>query len=173
VSTLPGGGAEVFSPAARATIADRKLTGDEWLAVHREAHSSACRRIGTMLYGHVETPRGPRGPSAGAPRPPGRDRRIPHIYPASLPSRPQCWARPWDARERPPPGSKTSKTSPWTAAARQHPTREDPLADGDAVYLPGVPHVRMRRPRGNGPCSSASITKRRAPRRCGCRTTRS
>ena len=39
VSTLPGGGAEVFSPAARATIADRKLSGDEWLAVHREAHS--------------------------------------------------------------------------------------------------------------------------------------
>ena len=38
VSTLPGGGAEVFSPAARATIADRKLTGEEWLAVHREAH---------------------------------------------------------------------------------------------------------------------------------------
>src|SRR5262245_5126991 len=38
VTSLPGGGAEVFSPAARATIADRKLTGEEWLAVHREAH---------------------------------------------------------------------------------------------------------------------------------------
>src|SRR5262245_60347620 len=38
VSTLPGGGAEVFSPAARATIADRKLSGKEWLDVHREAH---------------------------------------------------------------------------------------------------------------------------------------
>src|SRR5437016_9763505 len=38
VSTLPGGGAEVFSPAARATIADRKRSGAEWLAVHREAH---------------------------------------------------------------------------------------------------------------------------------------
>src|SRR5205809_2922276 len=39
VTSLPGGGAEVFSPAARATIADRKLTGDEWLAVHRDAHA--------------------------------------------------------------------------------------------------------------------------------------
>src|SRR5438874_8483518 len=37
VTSLPGGGAEVFSPAARATIADKKLTGAEWLAVHRAA----------------------------------------------------------------------------------------------------------------------------------------
>src|SRR5436189_553637 len=55
VSTLPGGGAEVFSPAARATIADRKLTGDEWLAVHREAHQLGMPSNCTMLYGHVET----------------------------------------------------------------------------------------------------------------------
>ena len=55
VSTLPGGGAEVFSPAARATIADRKLTGAEWLAVHREAHNLGMPSNCTMLYGHVET----------------------------------------------------------------------------------------------------------------------
>ncbi len=55
VSTLPGGGAEVFSPATRATIADRKLTGDEWLAVHREAHGLGIPSNCTMLYGHVET----------------------------------------------------------------------------------------------------------------------
>src|SRR5216117_1188294 len=33
VTSLPGGGAEVFSPAARATIADRKLSGEAWLEV--------------------------------------------------------------------------------------------------------------------------------------------
>jgi aminodeoxyfutalosine synthase len=55
VTSLPGGGAEVFSPAARATIADRKLTGDEWLAVHREAHQLGIPTNCTMLYGHVET----------------------------------------------------------------------------------------------------------------------
>ena len=55
VDTLPGGGAEVFSPAARATIADRKLTGEEWLAVHREAHGLGIPSNCTMLYGHVET----------------------------------------------------------------------------------------------------------------------
>src|SRR6266516_1811702 len=55
VNTLPGGGAEVFSPAARATIADRKLTGEEWLAVHREAHQLGIPSNCTMLYGHVES----------------------------------------------------------------------------------------------------------------------
>ncbi len=55
VTSLPGGGAEVFSPAARATIADRKLTGEEWLAVHREAHGVGLPSNCTMLYGHVET----------------------------------------------------------------------------------------------------------------------
>jgi aminodeoxyfutalosine synthase len=55
VSSLPGGGAEVFSPAARATIADKKLSGEEWLAVHREAHAVGLPSNCTMLYGHVET----------------------------------------------------------------------------------------------------------------------
>jgi aminodeoxyfutalosine synthase len=55
VTSLPGGGAEVFSPATRATIADRKLTGEEWLAVHREAHRLGVPSNCTMLYGHVET----------------------------------------------------------------------------------------------------------------------
>lgn len=55
VTSLPGGGAEVFSPAARATIADRKLSGEEWLAVHREAHRLGIPSNCTMLYGHVET----------------------------------------------------------------------------------------------------------------------
>jgi aminodeoxyfutalosine synthase len=55
VSTLPGGGAEVFSAATRATIADRKLVAEEWLAVHREAHRLGIPSNCTMLYGHVET----------------------------------------------------------------------------------------------------------------------
>ncbi len=55
LTSLPGGGAEVFSTAVRATIAERKLTGDEWLAVHREAHALGIPSNCTMLYGHVET----------------------------------------------------------------------------------------------------------------------
>jgi aminodeoxyfutalosine synthase len=55
LTSLPGGGAEVFSSAVRATIAERKLTGDEWLAVHRTAHQLGIPTNCTMLYGHVET----------------------------------------------------------------------------------------------------------------------
>jgi aminodeoxyfutalosine synthase len=55
LTSLPGGGAEVFSTAVRATIAERKLTGEEWLAVHREAHQLGIPSNCTMLYGHVET----------------------------------------------------------------------------------------------------------------------
>jgi aminodeoxyfutalosine synthase len=55
LDTLPGGGAEVFSPAVRATIADRKLVADEWIEVHRVAHRLGIRSNCTMLYGHVET----------------------------------------------------------------------------------------------------------------------
>ncbi len=55
LTSLPGGGAEVFSPAVRATIAERKLTGAEWLRVHREAHELGIPSNCTMLYGHVET----------------------------------------------------------------------------------------------------------------------
>jgi aminodeoxyfutalosine synthase len=55
LDTLPGGGAEVFSQAVRATIADRKLVADEWLDVHRTAHQLGIRSNCTMLYGHVES----------------------------------------------------------------------------------------------------------------------
>jgi aminodeoxyfutalosine synthase len=57
LTSLPGGGAEVFSSAVRATIADRKLAAEEWLAVHREAHALGIPSNCTMLYGHVETAR--------------------------------------------------------------------------------------------------------------------
>ncbi|HZA93738.1 MAG TPA: aminofutalosine synthase MqnE [Gemmatimonadales bacterium] len=55
LTSLPGGGAEVFSTAVRATIAERKLTGQEWLRVHRTAHELGIPTNCTMLYGHVET----------------------------------------------------------------------------------------------------------------------
>jgi aminodeoxyfutalosine synthase len=55
LDTMPGGGAEVFSPGVRATIADRKLAGSEWIDVHRVAHDLGIRTNCTMLYGHVES----------------------------------------------------------------------------------------------------------------------
>lgn len=55
LDTLPGGGAEVFGVAVRATIADRKLIAEDWLRVHREAHELGIPSNCTLLYGHVET----------------------------------------------------------------------------------------------------------------------
>jgi aminodeoxyfutalosine synthase len=55
LTSMPGGGAEVFSTAVRATIAERKLTGEEWIRVHRVAHELGIPTNCTMLYGHVET----------------------------------------------------------------------------------------------------------------------
>ncbi len=55
LTSLPGGGAEVFGPAVRVTIAERKLSGAEWIEVHRTAHGMGIPSNCTMLYGHVET----------------------------------------------------------------------------------------------------------------------
>ena len=55
LDTLPGGGAEVFGRGVRMTIADKKLAGEDWINVHRTAHSLGIRSNCTMLYGHVES----------------------------------------------------------------------------------------------------------------------
>jgi aminodeoxyfutalosine synthase len=55
LDTMPGGGAEVFSKAVRATIADRKLAAEDYLKVHETAHELGIHSNCTMLYGHVES----------------------------------------------------------------------------------------------------------------------
>jgi len=55
LGSLPGGGAEVFSPRVRKELCKDKLSGEEWLAVMRTAHCLGIRSNATMLYGHVET----------------------------------------------------------------------------------------------------------------------
>ena len=55
LDTMPGGGAEVFGKAVRATIAEKKLAAEDYLMVHQTAHDLGIRSNCTMLYGHVET----------------------------------------------------------------------------------------------------------------------
>ena len=55
LDSLPGGGAEVFSPRVREIICPGKVDGDTWLEVHQAAHELGIRTNATMLYGHVET----------------------------------------------------------------------------------------------------------------------
>jgi aminodeoxyfutalosine synthase len=55
LDSLPGGGAEVFSPRVRAIICPKKVSGERWLEIHETAHKLGMRTNATMLYGHVET----------------------------------------------------------------------------------------------------------------------
>ena len=54
VSAIPGGGAEIFDPEIRALICPDKCNAQEWLEVHRTAHSIGLRTNSTMLFGHLE-----------------------------------------------------------------------------------------------------------------------
>ncbi len=54
--SMPGGGAEVFSPRVRTIIADRKVPAEVWLEVHRDAHALGLPTNATLLFGHFETP---------------------------------------------------------------------------------------------------------------------
>ncbi|MGI6655492.1 MAG: aminofutalosine synthase MqnE [Desulfobulbus sp.] len=55
LGSMPGGGAEVFSPRIRNLTCEKKLPGEGWLNVARIAHSLGLRTNATMLYGHIET----------------------------------------------------------------------------------------------------------------------
>jgi aminodeoxyfutalosine synthase len=55
LSTMPGGGAEVFSERVRRLLFNQKIGGKRWLEIHDNAHRLGIPTNATMLYGHVET----------------------------------------------------------------------------------------------------------------------
>ncbi|MGF7185595.1 aminodeoxyfutalosine synthase [Desulfitispora alkaliphila] len=55
LGSLPGGGAEVFSPRVREQLCHKKISGEEWLKVMESVHKIGMRSNATMLYGHIET----------------------------------------------------------------------------------------------------------------------
>lgn len=55
LDSIPGGGAEVFHPAARKRMMATKIAGDRFLQVHEEAHALGIPTNVSILYGHVET----------------------------------------------------------------------------------------------------------------------
>ena len=54
LSTIPGGGGEIFAPRVRRRIGIGKCTGDDWLRVMRVAHEEGLNTSATMLIGHIE-----------------------------------------------------------------------------------------------------------------------
>ncbi|ACO04256.1 putative menaquinone biosynthesis protein, family [Persephonella marina EX-H1] len=55
LNSLPGGGAEIFSPRVRRIIAPTKIGWKKYLEIHKTAHRLGLNSTVTMLYGHVET----------------------------------------------------------------------------------------------------------------------
>lgn len=55
LSSIPGAGAEILSDDVRDIIAPRKIDTDDWLDVHRLAHSIGMKTTATMMFGTVET----------------------------------------------------------------------------------------------------------------------
>lgn len=55
LGSIPGGGAEVFSPRIRELTCEKKLSGEGWLEVSRIAHQHGLNTNATLLYGHIET----------------------------------------------------------------------------------------------------------------------
>lgn len=55
LGSIPGGGAEVFSPRIRELTCEKKLSGEGWLNVAKTAHKLGLNTNATMLYGHIET----------------------------------------------------------------------------------------------------------------------
>jgi aminodeoxyfutalosine synthase len=54
LDSIPGGGAEIFSPEIRDQIAGDKVDAEGWLAIHKAAHHLGLHSNATMLYGHIE-----------------------------------------------------------------------------------------------------------------------
>jgi aminodeoxyfutalosine synthase len=55
LGSIPGGGAEVFSPRIRQLTCEKKLSGKDWLEIAKTAHRQGLHTNATMLYGHIET----------------------------------------------------------------------------------------------------------------------
>jgi cyclic dehypoxanthinyl futalosine synthase len=57
LSSIPGAGAEILSDRVRDIVAPKKLSKDDWLKVHEEAHKIGMKSTATMMFGTVESDR--------------------------------------------------------------------------------------------------------------------
>jgi FO synthase len=56
LKTLPGTAAEILDDNVRATLCPDKINSDQWLEVHRTAHSIGLHSNITIMFGAVESP---------------------------------------------------------------------------------------------------------------------
>ncbi len=55
LDSLPGGGAEIFSPRVRKALCPDKLSGKKYIEIHKTAHKLGIKSNASILYGHIET----------------------------------------------------------------------------------------------------------------------
>ena len=55
LDNINGGGAEVFAERVRKQICPNKVTAEQWLEIHEEAHRQGIASNATLLYGTIET----------------------------------------------------------------------------------------------------------------------
>ncbi len=56
LKTLPGTAAEILDDEVRAVLCPDKITSEQWLSVHRAAHSVGLHSNVTIMFGAIETP---------------------------------------------------------------------------------------------------------------------
>ncbi|MCS7199565.1 MAG: CofH family radical SAM protein [Thermodesulfobacterium sp.] len=55
LSSLPGGGAEVFSERIRRELYPNKISSERWIEITKTAHQIGLKSNATLLFGHLET----------------------------------------------------------------------------------------------------------------------
>ncbi|MCP4968982.1 MAG: dehypoxanthine futalosine cyclase [Arcobacter sp.] len=55
LSSIPGAGAEILSDRVRDIIAPKKMDAQEWIEIHKLAHSIGMKTTATMMFGTIET----------------------------------------------------------------------------------------------------------------------
>ncbi len=56
LTSLPGGGGEIFNEQIRQKLCPNKASSEKWLEVMEIAHTLGIKSNATMLYGHIESP---------------------------------------------------------------------------------------------------------------------
>ncbi|MBN2591485.1 MAG: dehypoxanthine futalosine cyclase [Sedimentisphaerales bacterium] len=54
LDAIPGGGAEIFNDTIRQEICSNKISAEQWLDVHKQAHELGIASNATILFGHIE-----------------------------------------------------------------------------------------------------------------------
>ena len=158
LGSLPGGGAEVFSPRVRSSLCPEKLSPEGWIEVAQMAHRLDLNTNATMLYGHLESVAERVDHLVRLREAQDETRRLSGLHSPGLPSRQHRLERPG----RPQRHRRPQDPGHLPADAGQFPPHQGFLGDAGPETLPDFPVFRGGRrgrhgdggahhPHGRGP----------------------